>query len=142
MRSVAQQLGIGSPDAVRTWVRNTKVDAGARAGVTGVESAELRKLRAERRDCAARTRSSRRRATSPPRSTGHSGTREPTPSTALARAGWRSTGKASASPGAVERLMRELGLEGVRRGRIRRTTAADPGAARPTDLEQRQDFPP
>ena len=68
---MAQELGIGSPDAVRTWVRNTKVDAGARPGVTGVESAELRKLRAERRDCAARTRSSRRRATSPPRSTGH-----------------------------------------------------------------------
>jgi transposase len=42
MRSVAQELGIGSPDAVRTWFRNTKVNAGARPGVTGVESAELR----------------------------------------------------------------------------------------------------
>jgi putative transposase len=52
--------------------------------------------------------------------------RRSTASTALARAGWRATGKASASPGAsVEGMMRELGLERVRRGRIRRTTSAD-----------------
>ncbi len=31
----------------------------------------------------------------------------------------------------VERLMRELGLEGAHRGRRRRTTIADPAAARP-----------
>jgi putative transposase len=37
----------------------------------------------------------------------------------------------------VERLMRELGLEGVRRGKPRRTTMADPAAARPVDLVER-----
>jgi putative transposase len=37
----------------------------------------------------------------------------------------------------VERLMRELGLEGVRRGKPRRTTTADPAAARPVDLVER-----
>jgi putative transposase len=37
----------------------------------------------------------------------------------------------------VERLMRELGLEGVRRGKARRTTTADPAAARPADLVER-----
>jgi putative transposase len=37
----------------------------------------------------------------------------------------------------VERLMRELGLEGVRRGKVRRTTRADPAAARPADLVER-----
>jgi putative transposase len=38
----------------------------------------------------------------------------------------------------VERLMRELGLAGVRRGRRWRTTIADPAAARPADLVQRR----
>jgi putative transposase len=38
----------------------------------------------------------------------------------------------------VERLMRELGLEGARRGRARRTTISDPGAARPADLVERR----
>ncbi len=37
----------------------------------------------------------------------------------------------------VERLMRELGLEGAHRGTRRRTTVADPAAARPADLVQR-----
>ena len=37
----------------------------------------------------------------------------------------------------VERLMRELGLEGARRGKRRRTTIADPAAARPSDLVDR-----
>jgi putative transposase len=38
----------------------------------------------------------------------------------------------------VERLMRELGLEGAQRGTRRRTTLADPTAARPADLVQRR----
>ena len=37
----------------------------------------------------------------------------------------------------VERLMRELGLQGVRRGKKYRTTVADPAAARPADLVDR-----
>jgi putative transposase len=42
----------------------------------------------------------------------------------------------------VERLMRELGLPGVRRGGVtRRTTIADPAAARPADLVERQFSP-
>jgi transposase InsO family protein len=38
----------------------------------------------------------------------------------------------------VERLMRSLGLQGVRRGKWCRTTIADTGANRPADLVQRQ----
>jgi putative transposase len=38
----------------------------------------------------------------------------------------------------VERLMRELGLTGVVRGKVKRTTAADPGAPRAADLVQRR----
>ena len=38
----------------------------------------------------------------------------------------------------VERLMRELSLEGARRGKRHRTTVADPGAPRPADLVQRR----
>jgi putative transposase len=41
----------------------------------------------------------------------------------------------------VERLMRQLGLEGARRGRRHRTTVADPGAARPADLVERRFSP-
>jgi putative transposase len=37
----------------------------------------------------------------------------------------------------VERLMGELGLEGVRRGRVRRTTTPDQAAPRPADLVER-----
>jgi putative transposase len=37
----------------------------------------------------------------------------------------------------VERLMRELGLQGVRRGKTRRTTAPDATAPRPADLVER-----
>jgi putative transposase len=42
----------------------------------------------------------------------------------------------------VARLMRELGLRGARRGKKVRTTIADPAAARPGDLVQRQFSPP
>jgi putative transposase len=41
----------------------------------------------------------------------------------------------------VERLMRDLGLEGARRGRRCRTTLPDPGAARAADLVRRQFTP-
>jgi putative transposase len=42
----------------------------------------------------------------------------------------------------VERLMRTLGLRGVRRGRRWRTTIADPAASRPADLVGRRFDPP
>jgi putative transposase len=42
----------------------------------------------------------------------------------------------------VERLMAELGLTGAVRGKSRRTTIADPAAARPADLVQRRFAPP
>jgi putative transposase len=41
----------------------------------------------------------------------------------------------------VERLMREQGLQGAVRGKIKRTTVADPGHARPTDLVGRRFTP-
>jgi putative transposase len=41
----------------------------------------------------------------------------------------------------VERLMRDLGLEGARRGRRHRTTIADSSATRPADLVQRRFTP-
>lgn len=42
----------------------------------------------------------------------------------------------------VERLMIELGLRGAVRGKTKRTTIADPAAARPADLVQRRFGPP
>ena len=42
----------------------------------------------------------------------------------------------------VERLMRELGLAGARRGKRQRTTVVDPGGPRPADLVKRRFSPP
>jgi putative transposase len=42
----------------------------------------------------------------------------------------------------VERLMAELGLTGAVRGKVKRTTIADPAAAHPADLVQRRFRPP
>ncbi len=41
----------------------------------------------------------------------------------------------------VERLMRRLGLRGAVRGKVKRTTIADPAAARPAGLVQRKFAP-
>jgi transposase len=48
--AVAKRLGIGSAETLRKWVRQAEIDAGNRPGVTGQESADLRKLRAEVRE--------------------------------------------------------------------------------------------
>ena len=42
----------------------------------------------------------------------------------------------------VGRLMGELGIEGIRRGKKRKTTQADPRAERPPDLVTRTSAPP
>jgi transposase len=47
MRVVAQKLGIGSVETLRKWVRRAQVDAGARAGTTSAESAEIKRLKKE-----------------------------------------------------------------------------------------------
>ena len=47
MTQVAALLGIGTPETVRKWCRQVEVDAGARPGVTSVESGELRRLKRE-----------------------------------------------------------------------------------------------
>lgn len=47
IKAVAAKLGIGSAESLRKWVRQAQVDAGARAGTTTDESAELKRLRRE-----------------------------------------------------------------------------------------------
>jgi putative transposase len=56
-----------------------------------------------------------------------------------ARKVWRQLGREGITVArcTVERLMRELGLAGVRRGRTFKTTVPDEAAARPADLVQR-----
>jgi transposase len=45
--AVAQRLGIGSSETLRKWIRQAEVDGGTRPGVTGEESAEIRRLKRE-----------------------------------------------------------------------------------------------
>jgi transposase len=47
MRRIAELLGVGSGETVRKWVRQAQVDAGARAGVTTEEAAEIKRLKRE-----------------------------------------------------------------------------------------------
>jgi transposase len=41
------QVGIGTPESLRKWIRQSQVDAGQRPGVTTEESVEIRRLRRE-----------------------------------------------------------------------------------------------
>lgn len=47
MTAVAQMLGIGSPETIRTWIRRNQIDAGDRPGVTTDAQAEIKKLKRE-----------------------------------------------------------------------------------------------
>ena len=47
MGRVSELLGVGTPETVRKWVRQSQVDARARAGTSTEESAEVKWLRRE-----------------------------------------------------------------------------------------------
>ena len=46
---VADQLGIGV-ESLRTWVKQTEIDSGARPGTTSAEAEENKRLRQENRE--------------------------------------------------------------------------------------------
>ena len=47
MTAVAQMLGIGSPETIRTWICREQVDAGDRPGVTTDAAVEIKRLKRE-----------------------------------------------------------------------------------------------
>ncbi|MGY1941759.1 IS3 family transposase [Nocardia gipuzkoensis] len=207
--AVADLLGVGTAETVRKWVRQDQVDAGARAGVTSEESAELKRLRREnaelkRANAILKAASGFLRRRDRPAAalitrfiTEHQGRREggglrwsvesicaglcelgvkAAPSTYYehrkrvptrrqvrdekpkpqivrvhrenfgvygARKVWLQLNREGhrVARCTIERLMRELHLRGVRRGRVKRTTIADPAAERPADLVHRRFAP-
>ena len=44
---VTGKLGIGTPEALRTWIRRAEVDTGSRPGVTTEQAAEVARLKRE-----------------------------------------------------------------------------------------------
>jgi len=47
IKSISAKLGIGSPETLRKWVRQSEIDGGVRAGRTSEELAEIRELKRE-----------------------------------------------------------------------------------------------
>jgi len=47
IRTIASQLGIGSTETLRKWVRRAEIGGGARPGKTSVEIAKIRDLEKE-----------------------------------------------------------------------------------------------
>ncbi|MEV5778952.1 transposase [Streptomyces antimycoticus] len=47
LQAVADQLGIGSRETLRNWVKQHEIDAGTRPGTTTEESAQLKGLKKE-----------------------------------------------------------------------------------------------
>ena len=47
IEAVARELGIGSAETLRKWVRRAEVDSGQRPGVTSAESEQIRAVKRE-----------------------------------------------------------------------------------------------
>ena len=47
IEAVAAEMGVGSAETLRKWVRRDEVDGGRRAGVTSLEESEIKRLRRE-----------------------------------------------------------------------------------------------
>jgi transposase len=47
IRTIAGKLGIGSPETLRKWIRQSEVDGGTRPGKTTAEMTEIRALKKE-----------------------------------------------------------------------------------------------
>lgn len=47
IRSIAVKLGIGSPETLRKWLRQSEIDGGTKPGKTTQEIADIRELKRE-----------------------------------------------------------------------------------------------
>lgn len=145
---MARQRGIGS-EPLRNWVRQAQVDGGHRPGVTSDEAERIAELEREVREL--------RRVLQVAPSSYYAAKRRPPSARAVrdeqfkaaivavfegnyrcygARKIWRQLRREGhrVARCTVERLMPQLGLTGLVRGKAKRITIADVEAARPADL--------
>ena len=47
IKSIADKLGIGSPETLRLWIRRAEIDGGVRPGKTREDIAEIKELKKE-----------------------------------------------------------------------------------------------
>ncbi len=121
--SIAEKVGCSS-ETLRKWVRQSERDTGVRPGLTTEQVEELQQLRRENREL----REVIRRVWQ--ENYGVYGARK-----VLRQLHRQGTMAARCT---VERLMTDMGLQGVVRGRKHRTTIPDSGTVRPADLVDRQ----
>ena len=135
--SISAKIGC-TAETLRKWVRRAEIDSGRRAGVTSDERARIKELERENHKLR-RANEILRKASAYFAQAELERVWNENRQVYGARKIWRQLHREGFQVArcTVERLMRQMGLEGVVRGKKVRTTMADEAAFRPADLVER-----